>query len=226
VIASGELEKEALNDILETVGVTTDISFEQFKEIMDLIEAAMMSDDDEDFEDEEEEEVAPKGFGSKPTVKQAEPVMSEEDEAAAVAKEIFDELRGKKKTLSVKTFKEWEELEVMIEDQVIKHSTIEKALNKAGCLETGEITLKQFTKVMDYINENMDLSKLDLDSMDEGDDDSEDRSKGFGVSENSRVMQVDDDVDDDADTDDEDLSIDEEITEEEAGNLYFIAIFK
>ena len=96
MIASGELEKEALNDILETVGVTTEISFDEFKEIMDLIEAAMMSDDDEEEEEEEEEEVAPKGFGAKKNaVKQAEPVMSEEDEAAAVAKEIFDELRGK-----------------------------------------------------------------------------------------------------------------------------------
>ena len=97
MLASGELEKEALNDILETVGVTTEISFDEFKEIMDLIEAAMMSDDDDEEEEEEEEEEAPKGFGAKKTAIKpaAEPVMSEEDEAAAVAKEIFDELRGK-----------------------------------------------------------------------------------------------------------------------------------
>jgi len=77
---------------------------------------------------------------------------------------------------------------------------------------------------MDYINENMDLSKLDLDGMDEGDvddDDDVDSSNGFGVSENSRVMKVDDDDDDAAGTDEEDISIDEEITEEEAAQEIF-----
>ena len=92
-----------------------------------------------------------------------------EDEALEVAKEIFDELRGKRKTLSVKTFKSWEDTQNLIDSGALKRSTLEKALVKVGAVESGEMTLDQFVALVDIIQGGIDEKNLSLDGLDEED---------------------------------------------------------
>jgi len=83
---------------------TGELTYDQFKTVMDLIE--------ERIAEEEEGVVAPapvaagKGFGKTPEVPQKSKQVAEDPQENAddVAKEIFDDLRGKRKTLSVVSF--------------------------------------------------------------------------------------------------------------------------
>jgi ribosome-associated protein YbcJ (S4-like RNA binding protein) len=103
---------------------------------------------------------------------------------------------------------------------------LERALVKVGSYESGEITLDQFVKLMDIIQNSIDESKLSIDVDDDGDDD-----KGFASSK--KVLRLDDAVDDDEEpwTDDEDVDDDDdeepvEISEEEAAKEIFNELSK
>ena len=72
---------------------------------------------------------------------------------------IFDELRGKQ-TLSVSAFKGWEDVQDMVKNGQLKRSTLERAINKAGALESGEMTYPQFSSVINTIQKDVDQAAL------------------------------------------------------------------
>ena len=100
---------------------TNEMDFKQFAEFMDLLEESMDGDDEgEEAEAEEAAKEAPaaagKGFGAKPAAKAPAPAPAKapaaaargdgsDSEVTAITKELFDDLRGKRKTLSVDALK-------------------------------------------------------------------------------------------------------------------------
>ena len=107
---------------------TGELTFDQFKEAMDLIEVLLDQSEDEEGDDEDDDEVidvtpeptkssAGKGFSAKavenppqsagkgasknPTKMSLESDSSLDSEAEQITREMFDELRGKRKTVSV-----------------------------------------------------------------------------------------------------------------------------
>jgi Ca2+-binding EF-hand superfamily protein len=109
VLDSGDLSKGALNNALKTVGAdkSGELNFDQFKQVMDMLEEELEGAEDGD-DDEEPEVKADKtpaaatsmGFGKQPDAKKQAPAAAaapseEDDEAAALTRELFDDLRGK-----------------------------------------------------------------------------------------------------------------------------------
>mmetsp|Transcript_10051 Transcript_10051/g.22600 ORF Transcript_10051/g.22600 Transcript_10051/m.22600 type:complete len:588 (-) Transcript_10051:102-1865(-) len=138
------------------------------------------------------------------------------EEIESMTSDIYDDLRGKGKTLSVKSFKEWDELSDMIESGAMKRSSLEKALMKAGCLETGQMTLQQFSKVLDFVQATVDVSSLGG-ALEDLEAEGETGLQGLRSSKNSQVMNPDLDLDE-TDEEDEDMDmedIDSEQSEEE-----------
>jgi hypothetical protein len=96
-----------------------------------------------------------------------------------------------------------------------------------GSLATNELTLQQFTKVMDIIQSSVNTEAL-MNGIEEGDEDDEDdenespKASGFSTSKKSQVLSVDNDDGDIAVEDawDEDSAM-EEISEEEAAREIF-----
>ena len=234
VLDSGELSKGALNSAIKEVGAerTNELNFEQFKQLMDLLEASM---DEEDGE--VQEYVAPvsnvsgKGFApvtkaapvvaaaavvAAPVKAAAVPVKAEkESEAAAISRELYEELVGKDKSLSVSALREWEDLKEMIEDGSLKRSTLEKALVKIGSLESGDVSLKQFMQLIDIIQGSVDDSNLKY----EFEDDAKD--EGFETSKKSTVLSSEDEEEAENWGDDESGGDFVELTEEEAAREAF-----
>lgn len=228
---------------------TGSLTFAQFRDVMDKIEEVLDDSEEEDEEEEEEldavatwgKAAAPvakgkaaaaaggQGFsreGDKPKPKTspktsaAAPAASETlDEALEVATEIFDELRGKKKTLSVKTFKAWEDTRDLIDSGALKRSTLEQAIRKVGALESGEMTLEQFVALVDIIQVSIDESNLSLEE--EEDDD----AARIPTSKGSKVLRVSgdepDELDGDDDTDWDGEGMEEELSEEEQARLVY-----
>ena len=90
-----------------------------------------------------------------------------------------------------------------------------QALVKVGSYESGEITLQQFTTLIDIIQGAVDESKLSYE-YEEGEEE-ERGGKGFQSSKKTSVLGGDDD-DEEGDGDGEG---DEEVTDEEAAQLIF-----
>jgi len=244
VLDNGELSKGALEAAIAKADPkkTGKLSFTQFQllldEVQEVLDASFDEDDEDDVDEEEDKkviaEVVPsgKGFGRAPEPVVAEsakkkkggappPTSAEENEALEVATEIFDELRGRKKTLSVKTFKEWGDTQEMIESGALKRSTLEKAIVKVGAADSGEMTLDQFVRLVDIIQAGVDESSLRL--VDEDDEESPKAAankKGITTSKQGKVMSVEDEDDgDDIDWDSEEIL--PELSEEEEARLVF-----
>ena len=221
----------AFNDALKQVSAdkTNEMDFKQFAKFMDLLEEAMEDTD----EDDDEEEMKPvsssgKGFGAKPSPSQGTNIeksssasdtknkpakgskspKEDNSEVVAITKELFDDLRGKRKTLSVAALKEWEDMQEMIDSGSLKRSTLEKALVKVGSYESGEITLEQFIQLIDIIQTAVDANQL---SYEYEEDEEGDKGKGFQTSKKSSVLGSSTDDDDENDS-----YSDQEVSEEEA----------
>ena len=238
VLDSGELSKGALNSAIKKVGAdkTNELNFQQFKDLMDILEAAMDGDDEDD---EPEVMVKSKGFARAaepvavpavvPAVLSAKKAMKsvtvpdmkaeKESETNAITRELFEELVGSAKVLTVEALREWEDMQEMIESGSLKRSSLEKALVKVGALATGELTLKQFMALIDIIQGAVDDSNLKYEYED-GDEDVDVKDKGFETSKKSSVLNEDDDEEENW-GDDESGGDFEEVTEEEAARQAF-----
>ena len=160
-----------------------------------------------------------KGFGSAasdPVLKNQEKSKSEaskkkaqstddaDEDPAAVAEEIFDDLRGNKKVVTVKQLKEWKDMDEMIESGMLKRSTLEKAIVKVGAYESGEMNLDQFVKLIEIIMDAIDMNEV-VDSV---------AKKGL-LSEDGDVTDEEDlDNDDEGITDEDESGPEEESARE------------
>ena len=237
VLDSGELSKGALNAAIKKVGAekTNELDFKQFKELMDILEAAMDEGEMEEESSTPVTNISGKGFArpteivptvaavaaSEKVIKSATvpPAKAEkESEAASITREIYEDLVGTGKSLSVDQLREWEDMKEMIDDGSLKRSTLEKALVKVGSLATGDISLKQFMQLIDIIQGAVDDSNLKFEYEDEVKD------KDFKTSKKSSVLGSEEEEENWGE--DESGGDFEELTEEEAAKQAFDELVK
>ncbi len=219
-LSAGELSKGALKAAIAQVDDDNgNLNFGQFVQVMELVEEAIDAHynalergetDAESIDDEEDvEEMSGKGFAKatieatqQTTQKAAQDDASfDDDDAESIARTIFDELRGRKTTLSVGTFKEWQDCKDMVSSGQLKLSTLERAIKKVGALDSGEMSYKQFSQLIDIIQKDIDQADL----MGALQDDEDDLSPHITSSRKAGVMAVSD-----GDEDDEYGNIDED----------------
>lgn len=142
-------------------------------------------------------------------------LLEDDSDMAEVAREIYDDLRGEKKTLSVKTFRMWSDVKDMLQAQVITEDDIDRGLLDVGVSKSDEITFPQFLELVIALD---DIALADNDdALPDSDADFEiiPTDKGFGkstsvssgtVKMSARVQDAskDDADNDDADNDDAD----------------------
>lgn len=77
----------------------------------------------------------------------------EEDEEDDVRQEIFDELRGKAKSLSVKKLMEWDEVKEIVDNEILSEKEIKSIISKyVG--KSNEINFEQFSQIIDEVDES------------------------------------------------------------------------
>lgn len=65
-----------------------------------------------------------------------------------------------RKTLSVDTFRQWEDVTELLASGALKQSALERAIAKVGAYDNGEMNLEQFLKLIDIIQKQSDATKL------------------------------------------------------------------
>eukprot|EP01041_Mallomonas_annulata_P007472 gene7472-15292_t len=238
-IRSQDLD-EALSDAgaLES----DELSFQQFSEVIETLQDAMDSpsmkdnDEDEDDEDEDEEDIGQAAVSpvkvtknsdkdSKKEVKKVEKVteteietetedLDEDDEDDEELKqELFDELKGKSKTVSVKKFIAWDDVQDMLKDGDLDRAALDKGIKAVGADKSGELTFDQFSKLIDIFNND-------------GDDDEDDNKADMKIAPaktNTAAITKNDkplttkviEIDNDDNDSDDDIEQSDEMTEEE-----------
>lgn len=187
-ISEGDLSKGALKQGIKAVdpNESNELDFDQFKALMDYLEDAMTADDNDDNTSDIATATAGSGFGNVNDAINTVEANSKKSEVDVDIDEmtelIFDELRGRKATLAVNTFKEWEDVKDMVDKGQLKHSTLEKAIMKAGSLESGEMNLEQFSVVLDALQKDIDAADLTAELKDDMED----------ISTSDKVMTVED----------------------------------
>ena len=175
-LEEGEITKEDVETALAKAGVgkSGDMDFEAFKRVVEIVEdTTLLSDEQSEGPPAQLSGSSGKGFGRTPSPQKLNSDLNSEkppgdDEAASISNALFDELRGKRKTIPLEDFRKWDELNEMINSGSLKLSTLEKALKSTGCLDTEEITRSQFTRIMDSISAGADLSQALEDAAGEG----------------------------------------------------------
>lgn len=119
-----ETEEMTKQDVLEALKIANvnanskGMTYQQFCKVVSVLDGSDEEDEEQEGEEEEEEEITSgKGFGSptsKATKQQSSP-NSKEAMVDELSKEIFDELRGKRRTVNVDTFKEWEDVKSLLD---------------------------------------------------------------------------------------------------------------
>ena len=198
------------------------MTYGQFVEAVQHIEDLLGINEDDDDDDDDDQKVPinidKKGFDKSVASKGNSngEVLSEADELAGI---LYNDLKGKKRILSVKAFKEWDDMQELLESGMIKHSTLEKAIVKVGAHDSGEITLKQFNKLMDIIKESVDSASLSK-AFEETQVDDTQTEKSLTSSKKSQVLSLSSVNDDDINLL-EDGEEAEEISDEDAAREIF-----
>jgi hypothetical protein len=218
LLESKELSAADIKAAMKHAGVSgNDLNYDQFVDAIEYIEDLLGVTEDEDEEVEEAPVESKKGFDKSVNI-QANAKGEVLNEADELAGELYNELKGKKRSLSVKAFKEWDDMQELLDSGMLKHSTLEKAIVKVGAHESGEITLKQFNKLMDIIKESVDSASLSKAFAEAEDETQTERS--LTSSKKSQVLSLGS-----ANDDDDDLLEDgdepEEITDEDAAREIF-----
>jgi hypothetical protein len=150
MLADGLITKENIASIVKEAGssMTGTLNKEQFFQVFaDIDELTDVDDSDESDDGVDGEDFDDENF----------------DEIAA---EIFDELRGKKTSVSVKKFMEWDDMKDLIAEGLITSKQIASIVKEAGSSMSGELNKEQFVQVFSEIDE--------LTNVEDGDDDAED----------------------------------------------------
>lgn len=112
-------------------------------------------------------------------------------------------------------FKEWDEIKALIDDGLLKRSTLEKAIVKVGSYDSGEMNYDQFKGVLDAVEENVDASSLSIDEEEFNDEERGSniqptipvgqRSKVLAIKDEEEVSNtlIDDLADDDSENEEE-----------------------
>lgn len=133
--------------IKETLRKDKEMNFDQFYSLVDVIEGEGDDDDDdadwdESMEDEDDEAEEEENATATPSL---------DEEYHALAKDLFDELRGKDATCSLQKFKNWGDLKEMIEGKIITQDDVNNVLKRLGVKES--LNFDQFYQVVRLIDE-------------------------------------------------------------------------
>jgi hypothetical protein len=149
------MTKEQISEIVsEAADGKKQLDFEQFYEVVTQL-ADVGIDSDEGVDDLEVIPTA-KGFGSN-TAEDADDDESFEDmndeEVDEMLQEVFGELKGKSKALSMKAFKKWEDIVEMIDTGVIDEKTVDSLASKVGCEKGKDLSYPQFKALVELLDE-------------------------------------------------------------------------
>jgi len=160
MLESGMIAKEDIDTLAKKVGVEKSFNFDQFKAVVELLDEVAgesdgdeMSDRDGEREGDEEERIEVDGdeIGG-----DGEEMTAEEIEE--MTKDLFDTLRGTKKTVSVATFLAWDDVQDMVKEGVLDNDTIDILLEEVGVNKNrkGDLTYQQFGDLVRLLDENME----------------------------------------------------------------------
>jgi hypothetical protein len=214
LIESGEIKKSEVLASLNECGIdpkSGEMDFDAFQEVLDLMEEIMEAKEEgETMKSLTTASADYRGFGGDGTGTssssasggsvtsssssgsgEGDSAITVEEEFALVATDIFNALAEGQETISVEEFKEWEDIQSMVQMGALKLSTLERALQKVGSLESRLITLSQFIELMDVVQEKIDPSNLNFprdeedESLEDADDEEEEEEGEYQEIDNS-----------------------------------------
>eukprot|EP01041_Mallomonas_annulata_P012805 gene12805-26999_t len=175
-LSEGYLSKEFIDTAMKQAGIISkEITFEQFSKVVNTLNEGENDDDNdnnETFDEGKEVKNAAssidfKGFGATPTAKpnsksndnnnneEEEEEMGEmtEEQEMEIKRNLFNEMRGKSQTVSVRKFMAWEDVQDMMKEGIIDKTDIKEAITAVGADKTGEFTFEQFSELVDVLSE-------------------------------------------------------------------------
>ena len=127
------------------------VTFTQFKQVVQSLDAIVEDTDDDEGEgmDEEDENIYMEGEELGGDGEEMTP-----EELAEMTKDLFDTLRGNKKTVSVKTFLAWDDVQDMQSEGLLDDETLDALLLEVGTKgREGELTYDQFALLIQMLEE-------------------------------------------------------------------------
>ena len=176
----GIIDDDTIEALLEAAGIASSstVTFEGFSEFARLLEETVDAVDKNDSSLDLKD--APlKGMESSD---EDENVLGLTDEEFnEMTQEIFDALRGKAKTVSIKKFLAWDDLKGMIDDGLVSKNQIELFATQVGASD--HLTFEQFKQVFNKIDEVTSDSEADTKIFNERLDDLGSTSDSLEISE-------------------------------------------
>ena len=192
------LTKEQIKDIISGVaGDKKALDFDEFYEVVSQLDDAAESADDMDEAEILESSL---GFGgsSSDDVEEDDFEVMNDEEVDEMLQDVYEELRGKSKSLTMKAFKKWEDISEMVDSKIIDEVTIDKLALKVGCDSSKNLSFPQFKALVEMLDELAGEGD-DSEEMDRNDSENDDRLEIDAEELNS----------DSADDDDEEMTPEE-----------------
>ena len=190
--------KEQIKDIISGVaGDKKALDFDEFYEVVSQLDDAAESADDMDGAEILESSL---GFGgsSSDNVEEDDFEVMNDEEVDEMLLDVYDELRGKSKSLTMKAFKKWEDISEMVDSKIIDEGIIDKLALKVGADSSKNLSFPQFKALVEMLDELAGEGD-DSEEMDQNDSDNDDRLEIDAEALNS----------DSADDDDEEMTPEE-----------------
>ena len=164
IINLGIVKRESILRMLHDVGAEKDLTLNQFIQLFQLIENSMRDANEGvgDLIEKNDERVDD----------QLDVGREDEDEPSSeeldkMAQEIFDSLKGKRKSVvTTKKLMKWEGISDAIAEGIVTKKEVQRILAKYDVENTGEYTFDRFKLIMDDIEELIDTGADDDDGND------------------------------------------------------------
>jgi hypothetical protein len=208
--SANEISKKELQEMFCSVSTSGDylkdeLDFEQFQNFVELIDGDSLEDFDENNDDEEEDDEEEDDDDDD---EEEDEDNDEEDDDEEVNKEIFDELSRDGKTVSVKDFLAWDEIQELKEKNFLDDETIRIFLNEVDAKLNGKVNFEQFSKLVNMI-----------DQISESIGDNEEKQNNNINEKTSKKETTEDEDEEESDVDDEIFY--KEIYDELKKNVFF-----
>ena len=173
--------KEQIMEIISDVaGDKKALDFDQFYEIVSQLDDAAEAADDASEHEILESSL---GFGGSAAKGNSDASVDDDEddfevmndeEVDEMLQEVYEELRGKSKSLSMKAFKKWEDIAEMVDSKIIDEKTIDSLAAKVGCDSSKNLSFPQFKALVEMLDE-LAGEEDDSEDMDQSDSDNDDR---------------------------------------------------
>lgn len=147
--SQGFLDQEAMDIFLAEVGYQkgSDLSYEQFASLVTMLDENMRAMGDGVSEQS--------GEGDS---EEDEKVDLDDAELEEVAREIFDELRGKAKGLPIKAFKAWDEVRSAVAAGILSEKTLGTLISEVAAPRASDLAFDEFKELVQLLDEAADVA--------------------------------------------------------------------